>query len=130
MGNFEDEFLKLQQTPPPAKLKVYAPNGDTMEIVAYLGIRKHEKDHTPAELFLIHEDGTLEVLNKRVVVKNLETGTICYTPRNAPSHFGDRVFITELESVWLHNNPSWPAILELENNPVGEEEQDVNGLNP
>ena len=114
---------------PPAKLKVYAPNGDTKEVKAYLGIRGHQQYRQLTELFLQHEDGTIEVLSKKVVVKNLETGDVCYNPRTCPHHLGERVFITGDEKFWLEKNPHWPAILELWDNPV-ENGEERDGLNP
>lgn len=117
------------QQVPPAKLKVYAPNGDTKEVVAYLGIRGHQQYPQLTELFLQHEDGKIEVLSKKVVVKNLETGDVCYNPRTCPQHLGERVFITGSEKFWLEKNPHWPAILELWDNPVENGEQ-RDGLNP
>ncbi len=118
----------FERESPPAKLKIYAPNGDTKETVAYLGIQAHQKHSQLAELVLQHEDGTVEVLNKKVVVKNLETGQVCYNPRTAPLYFSNQVFISGAEAHWLQTNPHWPAILELWDNPMDGEV--VEGLNP
>ena len=114
---------------PPAKLKVFAPNGDTKEIVAFLGIRGHTQYNQLTELFLQHEDGTCEVLSKKVVVQNLETGEVCYNPRVCPKNLGERVFITGDETMWLQENPHWPAILELWDNPVDGSDHEVDGIN-
>lgn len=107
------------------KFKIYAPNGDTKEVVAFLGIRAPEDHPELAELFLMYKDGTVEVLNKKVVVKNLETKRVCYNPRTAPELIGGRVFIGIYESRWLQENPHWPAILELWDHPV-----DGESINP
>lgn len=130
--NFVEEtpFGPLPLSLPPAKLRVYAPNGDRKEVVAYLGIRGRGDECCPAELFLAHESGAVEVLNRKVVVKNLETGMVCYDPRNAPTYFGARRFLTSTEELWLIKNPSWPAILELEDNPVENGEEEPTGFNP
>ena len=114
---------------PPAKLKVFAPNGETKEVRAYLGIRGHTQYRQLTELFLQHENGDTEILSKKVVVQNLETGEVCYNPRVCPKHLGDRVFITGDETFWLQKNPHWPAILELWDNPVDGCDHDVNGIN-
>ncbi len=105
---------------PPAKLKVYAPNGDTKEIIGFLSLRVHQAYPGIIELFLCSENGTSEILNKKVVVKNMETGMVCYDPRTC-------ITVSKSEKRWLAENPHWPAILELWDNPVGEESE---GLNP
>lgn len=129
MNPLETIFGQPSQ-PPPAKLKVYAPNGDTKEIVAYLSIRSHQQHNLPTELFLLYADGTTEVLSKKVVVKNLETGDICYDPRAVPDYPGNRAFITGSEKLWLDENPHWPKVLELQDNPVVNEGTESEGLNP
>lgn len=122
------EAIFGQQTP-PTKLKVYAPNGDTKEVTAYLGIREHQHFQQLTELFLQHEDGTIEVLSKKVVIKNLETGNVCYNPRTCPHYLNKRPFITESEKSWLQENSHWPAVLELWDNPV-ENGEERDGLHP
>lgn len=103
---------------PPAKLKVFAPNGETKEVVAYLGVRGHNKiPPYPIELCLLHDGGKVEVLSKKVVVQNLETGKVCYNPRII-IHTICAGFLTESDMLWLRKNPCWPAMLELEDNPV------------
>lgn len=116
------------QTPPPSRLKVYAPNGDTKELTASLFIQENGNQDQLIELLLLHEDGTREVLNKKVVVKNLETGCVCYNPRTCPPYFGRKDFFTGNEKFWLRKNLHWPAILELWDNLV--EQGDAEGLNP
>ncbi len=113
--------------PPPAKLKVYAPSGDTKVVTAYLGLRTHVQNSQLIELYLQYEDGTAEVLNKMVVVQNLETGEVCHDPRTAHLNIAGRVFISESEVSWLQKNPHWPAILELRDHPV---DDSGGGLNP
>lgn len=112
----------------PQKLKVYAPNGDTKETRAYLCIREHPDYNQLTELFLQHENGSCEVLNKKVVILNVETGQVCYNPRTCPPSFGHRAFLTGTEKFWLDENPHWPAVLELWDNPVNGGDSD--GLNP
>jgi len=113
--NFADA---LYGGPPPNKLKVYAPNGDTKEILGHLGVRGHQEHKQLTELFLQHADGKIEVLNKKGVVLNMETGIVCYNPRVCPTHHGEYSFITGSEKTWLKANPHWPAILELWDHPV------------
>jgi hypothetical protein len=112
---------------PPAKMKVFAPNGDMKEAVCWMVIRGHRIHQQVVELLLLHEDGTTEVLNKRVVVQNLETGEVVYNPRIMPACFGSRTFMTDAEVRWLRQNPHWPGILELYDNPVANGEE-TNGL--
>ena len=118
----------LMSPSPPAKMKVFAPNGDVREATCWVGIRNHEQSRRLTELFLLYEDGSTEVITKKVVIQNLETEVIVYDPRRAPSHFGDRAFITSSVIRWLEEHPEWPDILELDDNPVNEEEGE--GLNP
>ncbi len=102
----------------PAKLKVYAPNGDTKEVKAALCIRHHPQRSQLTELFLFHENKRIEVLSKKVVVKNLDTNEVCYHPRGAPTYYEGQVFLTGSIKSWLKRNPHWPAILELQDNPI------------
>jgi hypothetical protein len=113
----------LMNPNPPAKMKVFAPNGDTKKVTCWVGIRNHLKHSQLTELFLLFGDGTTEVLNKKVVVQNLETEMVVYDPRRAPSYFGQRVFMTGPVTRWLEDHPDWPRILELDNNPVDNEEE-------
>ena len=113
--------------PPPTKLKVYAPNGDTKELKGHVGIRAIAGPQA-GELYVLHENGSIEVLSKKVVVQNLETGEICYNPR-IPLRVGDRWFLTSVEVDWLRENPHWPAVLELWDNPV-ENGEGSEGIHP
>lgn len=115
---------------PPAKIKVFAFNGDTTEAVCWLGIRRAVKYPQLTELFLLHQDARVEILSKKVVVQNLETREVIYDPRKAPRFYEGQMFITASETQWLKKNPHWPSILELEDNPVGEtkEEENEDGL--
>lgn len=108
---------------PPAKMKVFAPNGETKELTCWTGVRISPRSTQLTELFLLHESGFVEVLNKKVVIQNLETGEVIYNPRLMPKHFAERVFITASETQWLQANPHWPNILELCDNPVEKDEK-------
>ncbi|KKN68049.1 hypothetical protein LCGC14_0455030 [marine sediment metagenome] len=123
------EMFDSQQVDPPVKLKVYAPNGDTKEVVGYVRIRGLECNLHVSELLLLHDNGTVEMLNKKVVIQNLETGQVYYSPRTAPCYVGDWAFITDSERRWLNENPHWPAVLELKDNPVDNGEERI-GINP
>lgn len=113
---------------PPAKIRVFAFNGDTTESVCWLGIRRSIRHPQLTELFLLHQDARVEVLSKRVVAQNLETGEVIYNPREAPRFYQGQVFITASDAQWLEKNPHWPGILELDDNPVGETKEDEDGL--
>ena len=113
---------------PSIRFKVYAPNGETREYRGCLGIRVPNAGKI-AELFFQHADGRVEVLNKKVVVENLETNEVCYDPRRCPRYVGDKIVITSSLRKWLAENPHWPAVLELEDNPVGNGEETDN-INP
>lgn len=115
----------------PKKLKVFAPDGSTMESTSWVCIREHPDYCRLTELFLQHEDGTVEILSKNVVVKDIETGKVCYNPRTCPIFFGSTVFLTGSETHWLDKNPHWPAILELWDNPVNQDNmKNMEGLHP
>lgn len=115
--------------PSPAKVKVFAPNGETKEAVCWIGIRSHAQHPDLTELFLQYENGATEVLNKKVVVQNLETGEVIYNPRLVPRIVAHRVYITGSEANWLQRHPHWPGILELYDNPA-DKETDDEGLSP
>lgn len=126
---FDSIFGKLSN--PPARLKVFAPNGDTRVFLGWIGIRECPQSLQLAELFLLEDkDGAdMEVMNKKVVVQNLETGEVIYDPRRAPHVLpGGRHLITGSETHWLKNNPHWPAILELYDQPVKHDEEDGGGV--
>ena len=106
---------------PPARLKIFAPNGEVEEFVGWIAI-KQQGTSSVLDLCLLREDGQIEKLNKKVVVYNTEAGEILYSPRQAPTNLGGRIsFLTKAEKKWLRENPSWPAVLELEDEPVGED---------
>ncbi len=117
---------------PSIKFKVYAPDGETREYQGCLGIRVPNVGKF-AELFFQHADGRIEVLSKKVVVENLETNEVCYDPRRCPSHASvgneTRIIIDNSLKKWLAKNPHWPAVLELEDNPVHSGEE-TDGINP
>ena len=120
LGSIRNIFLEEN---PPFRVKVFAPNGETKELTGWVGIRAHPRSQGLADLVLLHSNGKTEVLNKKVVVQNRETGEVIYNPRLAPTMFGDRVLIRMLDTLWLARHPEWPAVLELDDNPVenGEE---------
>lgn len=116
---------------PPARLKVFAPNGDTRVFLGWIGIRECPASLQLAELFLMEDkqDAKMEVMNKKVVVQNLETGEVIYDPRRAPTVLpGGRHLITGSEKFWLQRNPHWPGILELYDNPVKEDDENGGGV--
>jgi hypothetical protein len=115
---------------PPARMKVFAPNGETKETICWLGIRHHARYPELTELFLLFGNGDTEVLNKKVVVQNLETGKVVYDPRLASKHFEDKTFLTGSEVNWLRRNPAWPNLLELDDNPVDPVDPVDNGGEP
>ena len=115
---------------PPGKLKVFAPNGDTRVFRGWIGVRKSPRSLQLAELFFVEDKlgAKAEVMNKKVVVQNLETGDVIYDPRRAPDTLpGLGVLITGSEKAWLDNHPHWPAILELYGDPVEDEDEEDGG---
>lgn len=111
---------------PPYRIKIFAPNGETRELLGWLGLRTSPSKPTTMELFLIHGGDCpvgIEVINKKVVVVNQELGQVIYDPRQVPRRIYNLEFLTEKEVEWLGRNPQWPDILELKANPVenGEE---------
>jgi hypothetical protein len=112
--NLGDVFQRI----PPAKLKLFAPNGDTREVFGFVGVRTSPKSSQLMELFLQEDDGKVTVLSKKVVVVNQETGIVAYNPRQAPNCMGPIVFFGYSEREWLKQNPHWPGILELYDNPT------------
>ncbi len=108
---------------PPAKLKVFAPNGSIQEETGWVRVRQ-TTPMGPGELSILCEDGSGLLLNRKVVILNVETGIIAYQPNLmgfTPS------FWTSREVAWLKVNPSWPGILELEDHPV-ENGEDNDGI--
>lgn len=112
----------------PAKMKVFAPDGETTEYVGWVGIYQDNKeDPKLAELFFLSEEGSIKILNKKVIVQNLETGKVIYHPRYMLETISGKPFLTPREVLWLRNNPEWPDVLELVDNPVDNGE-DNDGL--
>lgn len=111
---------------PPAKLKVFAPNGTIQELEGWLLLEYLPGSEAAANLHLVNLDGDSEVLNRRVVIVNMETGIMVYNPRKVGLTPG-RSFFTTQEQAWLKRNPQWPGILELEDQPV-ENGEDNEGI--
>lgn len=110
---------------PPYKIKIFAPNGETRELVGWLGIRTSPSVPIKMELFLLHEEGStgrIEVINKKVVVVNKELGETIYDPRQVLRRIFNQDFLSKKEVNWLRDNPQWPDILELKANPVDNRE--------
>lgn len=118
MSNIPESPQEMPADNPPAEMKVFAPNGETNRAVCWLGIRRSTEGPKTIQLFLLHEDMSIKVLNKKVIVQNLETGNIVYNPRCMPEFFGEQRFLTPREVFWLRDNPHWPNVLELYDNPV------------
>lgn len=110
-------FANLPKPSPPLPFRLYAPNGDTMEAKGWLGL-KNESDKKEIELVLVKPDNSFVVLNKKVIVVNKITEAVVYNPRLAMTTINGREFIPRRVLRWLQENPQWPAILELEDNPV------------
>lgn len=116
---------------PPGKLKVFAPNGDTKVFQGWIGVRRSPRSPQLAELFRVEDKlgAEAEVMNKKVVIQNLETGEVIYDPRRAPAVIpGLGHLITGSEKLWLEDHPHWPAILELYGQPVDNDEEDGGGI--
>lgn len=113
---------------PPAKLKIFAPDGNIVEAPGWLGTRSSELDPGHQELHLISPDGTSELLNRKVVILNVELGVVVYSPRLMNPILG-LPQLTKREQVWLERNPQWPGILELDDQPVenGEDNEGIKG---
>jgi hypothetical protein len=112
-------FINIPRPPiPPVSLKVYAPNGDTREVRGWIGIRVNSRNTKKLELVLVLPDESTEVLNKKVVIVDTATDNVLYTPRLAPTEMNGGEFMPRGIVRWLQENPQWPAILELEDQPV------------
>jgi hypothetical protein len=93
---------------PPSSFKVYAPDGTTAKYQGHLVINE-----TAQKLLIVDASGCLlATLNKKVVVYDLGEKGILWNPRFIQQHQPD--FLSREEHRWLHQNPQWPAILELE----------------
>ena len=103
----EDQF-------PPAKLKIFAPDGTIQEEEGWVRVRQMS-NKGPGELSLLRVDGSYLLLNRKVVILSVETGIVAYSPALMRFHSS---FWTSREVHWLRVNPSWPGILELEDHPV------------
>lgn len=126
IANLDGTMSAGNSVEPPAKLKVFAPDGTTKEANGWLLLNQEE---LPPHLQLVHLDGRLEVLNRKVVILNVETGLIIYSPRKVITGLpGLPQFFTSREQAWLKRNPQWPGILELEDQPV-ENGEDNDGIN-
>jgi len=126
IGNLADA-MKMEDKP-PAKLRVFAPDGTTQETEGWLLLEALREGKTSTALHLVHLDGDTEVLNRKVVIVNTETGLTVYNPRRV-AIASDRPFFTPQETAWLQRNPQWPGILELEDQPVenGEDNEGITG---
>jgi hypothetical protein len=114
-------------------LKVFAPNGDTKEVTGTVDIGAAKASPNLIDLVLELSDGTREVLNKKVVVQNVETGEVVWDPRRIPDKVwvgpNLRTLLTKKDLAWLDRHPHWPNVLELEDNPVDNGEG-ADGLQP
>jgi len=131
MGMFDSFFrdAQRQSNNPPARIKVFAPNGDTKTFVGWVGVRETGGPKGALELFYTEDtpEATVTVLNKKVVVQNLDTMEVLYSPRGMPPVLPNGVpFFPKCDLKWLQKNPHWPGILELEDEPVGEDSEGLN----
>lgn len=122
-----DPFVHPIANVPPARLKVFAPSGDTTEFTGWIAIRD-KFGRREVELFSLTDKGKDSVLSKKVVILNQETGKVIYDPRKDLSDLGGKEFMTKNELAWLERNPHWPAVLELYDAPT--EEKETDGLYP
>lgn len=116
--NFDSNPFRI----PPAKMKIFAPNGDTVEFTGWIGLRDHPQLRRTTQLFYRLEGGEIKPLTLKVVVLNQDTGLVVYDPRRAPRMWGTLPFIPQSIRTWLKKNPEWPDILELYDNLTEEEE--------
>ncbi len=108
---------------PPARIKIFAPNGATLTFVGWLGVKEAPGISPPIQVFYREDVPNVKdkPLNRKVVVQNLETGEVIYDPRQPYT----RRMMTKGDLKWLERNPHWPAILELYDMPV---EDDAEGI--
>ncbi len=108
---------------PPVRLKVYAENGTTHEYIGWLCIRPIRDGSSLIGLFAVEDKLGMpnQQMDSLIVVINQETGVVRYNPRTTGrEHLLGKSLIRFEEQKWLSHNLHWPAILELEDHPVGE----------
>ncbi len=110
---------------PPGKLRIFAPDGTIQKEEGWLQVRQ-VSPVGPGELSLLRPDKSLLPLNRKVVILNMETGAVVYgpPPKNEKCISS---FWSSREVAWFKRNPYWPGILELEDHPV-ENGEDNDGI--
>lgn len=128
MGFDSSQDMLNAMVTPPARFKVFAPAGDTVEFDGWVLLKMSTKDPGHQELTLLLANGKLKVINRKVVIFNVTTGEVAYDPRRVPGQ-GTIPFFTERERTWLKRNPQWPEVLELYDRPVenGEDNDGIDG---
>ncbi len=109
-----------QTNGPPVLLKVYAPNGKTIELEGWVGFGCPPGMPPASRLFVLYTNNKAKVLNPLVVIVNTENGMVVYDPRSL-------TILRQREVSWLQKHPHWPAILELHDNPAGDDNEGIEG---
>lgn len=116
---------------PPAKLRVFAPSGcKPIEVTGWVGMKTNESGRGK-DLYLVEDrvSGEERKLNKTVVILNVHLNRVVYNPRCmllVHDPLGVPL-LTLREVAWLDWHPEWPNILELDDRPV-ENGEDNEGL--
>jgi hypothetical protein len=101
----------------PSDMKLFAPNGDTHECFGSIGFIPSLSRAPCMDLLLVGANGLpLRKLNRRVVIIDRTDGAILYDPRL--SHLLGFPVLDREDTTWLRENPAWPNVLELHDQPV------------
>lgn len=112
---------------PPSRLKVFAPNGDVQEYKGWALFVPHKNNPRRVNISIKLISGESITMNPKVVIVDTQRGTVIYSPREIPPPeiIGNGgTVMTESLARWLKRNLHWPRILELESNPVGEDDNE------
>jgi len=99
-------------------LRVFAPNGETTTVKGCAGVLSREGS-AAIEVFIKTggRDPRILRINRKAVIQDLKTGEVLYNPRVLLGSYIVRG-LTKADVRWLRDNPHWPALLELDDDPV------------
>lgn len=119
LGFPSDESQPEQKPGPdvPVEIRIFAPNGDQHECLGSIGFRPSLRRPHFMDLLLVGANGLpLRMLNRQVVVVDKNDGTVLYDP--TLSHLLGFPILDRHDVAWMKENPHWPKVLELHDNPV------------